>query len=90
METEEQEHTEITSKRAMTMSKHFYDDEILFKDPENGDIHLKEGVKREGGNSISSTEYGSISLLEETEEFNLVRRELLGLNERTDGGADEV
>jgi len=32
-------------KRTKTISKHFYDDEILFKD-DNGDIHLKEGVHR--------------------------------------------
>lgn len=32
-------------KRTKTISKNFYDDEILFKD-ENGDIHLKEGVHR--------------------------------------------
>lgn len=31
--------------REKTKSKHFYDDEILFIYP-NGDIHLKEGVRR--------------------------------------------
>ena len=33
-------------ERLKTMSKHFYDDEILFKDPETGDIHLLIGVRR--------------------------------------------
>ena len=33
--------------RTNTISKNFYDDEILFV-YENGDIHLKEGVKRLG------------------------------------------
>lgn len=32
-------------ERTKTISKIFFDDEILFKD-ENGDIHLKEGVHR--------------------------------------------
>jgi len=32
-------------KREKTISKNYYDDEILFKDT-NGDIHLKEGVHR--------------------------------------------
>lgn len=32
-------------ERPKTISKTFYDDEILFKDT-NGDIHLKEGVHR--------------------------------------------
>ena len=32
--------------RAKTMSKNYYDDEILFVDVESGDIHLKEGVRR--------------------------------------------
>lgn len=39
-------------ERTKTISKNFYDDEILFKD-ENGDIHLKPGVKRKHyGDSI--------------------------------------
>ena len=33
-------------ERKRTISKHFFDDEILFKDPTTGDIHLKEGVTR--------------------------------------------
>ena len=33
-------------KRTKNLSKHFFDDEILFKDPITGDIHLKEGVTR--------------------------------------------
>lgn len=32
--------------REKTLSKNYYDDEILFKDPDTGDIHLKPGVKR--------------------------------------------
>ena len=32
--------------RLKTISKHFYDDEILFKDPITNDLHLKEGVRR--------------------------------------------
>lgn len=32
-------------ERAKTKSKHFYDDEILFVYP-NGDIHLKDEVRR--------------------------------------------
>lgn len=32
--------------RLRTISKHFDDSEILFKDPITGDLHLKEGVKR--------------------------------------------
>jgi len=32
-------------ERIKTISKHFFDDEVLFKD-DNGDIHLKEGVTR--------------------------------------------
>ena len=39
-------------ERTKTISKNFYDYEILFKD-ENGDIHLKPGVKRKSyGDSI--------------------------------------
>ena len=34
------------SKRTKTISKSFRDDEILFKDPITGDLHLKEGVTR--------------------------------------------
>ena len=33
-------------ERKRTISKHFFDDEILFKDPSTGDLHLKEGVTR--------------------------------------------
>ena len=33
-------------KRTKTISKNWFDDEILFKDPVTGDIHLKEGVTR--------------------------------------------
>lgn len=32
--------------RLKTISKHFYDDEVLFKDSVTGDIHLKAGVHR--------------------------------------------
>jgi len=34
------------SRRIKTMSKHYYDDEIKFINPTNGDIHLKDGVHR--------------------------------------------
>ncbi len=34
------------AKKARTISKHFDDCEILFKDPITGDLHLKEGVTR--------------------------------------------
>jgi len=44
----------VKLKRTKTRSKNFYDDEILFIYP-NGDIHLKDGVKRkEYINDISS------------------------------------
>ena len=33
-------------ERLKTISRSFYNDEILYKDPSNGDIHLKEGVRR--------------------------------------------
>lgn len=33
-------------ERLKTISKNYFDDEILFKDPVSGDIHLKEGVTR--------------------------------------------
>ena len=33
-------------ERKRTISRHFFDDEILFKDPTTGDLHLKEGVTR--------------------------------------------
>lgn len=33
-------------KREKTISKQYFNDEILFKDPDTGDIHLKPGVKR--------------------------------------------
>lgn len=33
-------------ERAKTISKHFYDDEILYKDQTTGEIHLKMGVRR--------------------------------------------
>lgn len=39
------------SKRLKTMSKVFFDDEILFKDPETGEIHLKDGVTRQHYNT---------------------------------------
>ena len=32
--------------RLKTMSKTYFDDEIDYKDPDNGDIHLKAGVTR--------------------------------------------
>jgi hypothetical protein len=32
--------------RPKTISKNYFDDEILFKDPITGDLHLKEGVTR--------------------------------------------
>lgn len=39
------------SKRKQTISKVYFDDEILFKDPDNGDIHLKAGVVRQNYNT---------------------------------------
>lgn len=39
------------SKRKKTISKHYFDDEIQFKDPETGDIHLKAGVHRQHYNT---------------------------------------
>ena len=36
----------IKNIRPMTISKHYYDDEIKFVNPTNGDIHLKDGVHR--------------------------------------------
>lgn len=38
------------TKRAQTISKVYFDDEILFKD-DNGDIHLKDGVTRQNYNT---------------------------------------
>lgn len=41
----------MSNKRAKTISKNFYDDEIQYKDPETGEIHLKAGVHRQHYNT---------------------------------------
>jgi hypothetical protein len=60
-------------KRLKTISKHFYDDEILFKD-ENGDLHLKEGVKRMSYPTLTSDSNTQInyweSAMKKIETFN--------------------
>ena len=52
--------------RSKTISKHFWDDEILFRDPVTKELHLKEGVKR-------MDYYGSINY----DDFDQINYELL-------------
>jgi len=76
-------------ERLKTISKHFYDDEVLFKDPTTGDLHLKEGVTRLKYRPVLDPFLGT--MLEESyinpEELELRRRETLaiklGLDEYT-------
>ena len=64
--------------RAKTMSKNYYDDEILFIDVENGDIHLKEGVRRMNYPTLTSDNSTQInyweSAMKKIETFNTTNK----------------
>ncbi len=43
-------------KREKTISSKYFDDQILYKDPETGDLHLKIGVRKRNYSSYMSYE----------------------------------
>lgn len=71
--------------RKKTMSVHYYDDEIIFKDPENGDLHLKEGVKRMNYTSLRADKASSINVYESDAKINKELKERLGTDNIEEG-----